>query len=66
MPSIYTGMEAFDWWEAPTSGRVEWKYTSLEHGALLLTLPGIERMHKLSVEIWATLNQVIKIIIAIR
>ena len=42
----------------PISGKVEWKYTSLEHGALLLTLIGPVMMHKLSVASWDISNQV--------
>ena len=52
----------FDWWEVPTSGRVEWKSTSLGDGELLLTLNGALVMHKLSAENWATLNQVSEVI----
>ena len=51
-------MEIFDWQVVPISGKVEWKYTSLEHGALLLTLIGPVMMHKLSVASWDILNQV--------
>ena len=52
-------MEIFDWWEAPTHGRVEWKSTSLEHGVLLLTQTGTVMMQLWCVGIWATSNQVI-------
>ena len=44
----------------PISGKVEWKSTSLEHGALLLTLIGLVMMHKLSVASWDISNQVPK------
>ena len=44
----------------PISGKVEWKSTSLEHGALLLTLIGPVMMHKLSVASWGISNQVLK------
>ena len=30
----HTKMEVFDWWEETTTGRVEWKYSILEHGVL--------------------------------
>ena len=52
-------MEIFVWWVVPISGKVEWKYTSLEHGALLLTLIGPVMMHKLSVASWGISNQVL-------
>ena len=47
----------------PISGKVEWKSTSLEHGALLLTLIGPVMMHKLSVTSWGISNQVPKLIL---
>ena len=53
-----TGMETFVWWEVPTNGKVEWRSTCLEHGALSLTLSGAVMMHKLPVASWDTSNQV--------
>ena len=46
----------------PISGKVEWKYTFPEHGALSLTLIGPVMMHKLSVTSWSISNQVPKLI----
>ena len=42
------------WSAAPISGRDEWKYSLLDHGALSLTLTGPVKMHRLSVAQWDT------------
>ena len=43
----------FVWLEGPTSGRVEWRSTCLENGALSLTLTGVTMMQEWSVDSWA-------------
>ena len=51
-------MVMFVWLEGPTSGRVEWRSTCLENGALSLTLTGLTMMQEWSVASWATSNLV--------
>ena len=52
-------METYSWWEGPTSGKVEWKYSSLETGAPSLTPSGLLVMQRLSAENWDISNQVL-------
>ena len=44
----------FVWSAAPISGRDEWKYSLLDHGALSLTLTGPVKTRRLSVAPWDT------------
>ena len=55
---IVNQMVMFVWLEGPTSGRVEWRSTCLENGALPLTLSGLTMMQEWSVMILAIANQV--------
>ena len=40
----------FVWLEDPTTGRVVWRYSGLDHGELSVTLHGLLMMLKLSVD----------------
>ena len=41
--------EVFDWWEETTTGRVEWRYSTLELGVLFQTSHGPVLMLQLCV-----------------
>ena len=43
-------MEIFDWWEETTTGRVEWRYSSLDHGVLFQIAHGLVLMLQLCVD----------------
>ena len=55
-----TERETFVWWEDHITGRVEWRYTCLEYGALLVTLHGQLPIHTLCVASWGT-QQVVRV-----
>ena len=42
-------METFVWWEDLTTGRVEWRYSGMEHGELSVTQTGVLLKLKLCV-----------------
>ena len=46
----HTKKEVFDWWEETTTGRVEWRYSTLEHGVLFQTPHGPVLMLQLCVD----------------
>ena len=48
----------FDWWKETTTGRVEWRYSTLEHGVLFQTPHGPVLMLQLCVD---NLNILLKV-----
>ena len=53
----HTKMEIIVWWGEPTTGRVVWRYTGMDHGALSVTLYGLMMMLILSVDNYNTLKE---------
>ena len=47
---VTTERETFVWWEDHTAGRVEWRYTCLEYGGLLLMIQPTILMLRLFVD----------------
>ena len=48
------------WWEELTTGRVVWRYFSLDHGKPLMTLPGLMRMLMLYVNNYKALLEEVR------
>ena len=51
-------METFVWLEDLTTGRVEWRYSGMEHGELSVTQTGVPLKLKLCVNNWDSLQMV--------
>ena len=47
-----TEREIFVWWEEPTTGKVVWKYSGLNHGHQYQTLLGVVQRLELCVDSW--------------
>ena len=48
--------ETFVWWEEPTTGRVVWRYSGLDHGELSVTLHGLMMMLQLYADSYSILS----------
>ena len=48
----FTEREIFVWWEEPTTGKVVWKYSGLDHGHQYQTLLGVVQRLELCVDSW--------------
>ena len=54
----------FVWWEDPTIGRVEWRYSCQEHGVLSEIPPGVILRQELCVNSWGIPLLVINVLLA--
>ena len=62
----YIEREIFVWWEDPTIGRVEWRYTGGEVGGQSVMIHGPQQMLLLSVDSYSIQWEVVSLKVTIR